>query len=78
MKFSVLMAGCALSFLATPALAQSAAPAAAAEEPTTGLQDIVVTAQRRSENLQRAAIAVSAITGDDLAAAGVIGSTSPR
>ncbi|HEX7693308.1 MAG TPA: TonB-dependent receptor [Sphingomonas sp.] len=31
-----------------------------------GLNDIVVTAQRRSENLQRAAIAVSAIGGDAL------------
>ena len=36
-----------------------------------GIQDIVVTAQRRSENLQRAAIAVSAISGDALAAAGI-------
>ena len=33
--------------------------------------DIVITAQRRSENLQRAAIAVSAVTGDALQAAGI-------
>jgi iron complex outermembrane recepter protein len=45
-------------------------PAGAAEE-QGGLQDIIVTAQRREENLQRAAIAVSAVTGDMLAAAGV-------
>ncbi|WP_277983255.1 TonB-dependent receptor [Sphingomonas faeni] len=32
-----------------------------------GLQDIVVTAQRRSENLQRAAIAVSVVSSDALA-----------
>lgn len=32
----------------------------------TGIADIVVTAQRRSENLQRAAIAMSAVSGDTL------------
>lgn len=31
-----------------------------------GIADIIVTAQRRSENLQKAAIAVSAVTGDTL------------
>jgi iron complex outermembrane receptor protein len=36
-----------------------------------GLDQIVVTAQRREENLQRAAIAVSAVTGDALVAAGI-------
>ena len=44
---------------------------AAAEEQTGGLQDIIVTAQRREENLQRAAIAVSAVTGGALINAGV-------
>ena len=42
-----------------------------ADEPQGGLQDIVVTAQRRSENLQRAAIAVSAVSGESLRNAGV-------
>lgn len=36
-----------------------------------GLEDIVVTAQRRVENLQRAAIAVSAVSGDALVSAGI-------
>lgn len=36
-----------------------------------GLADIVVTAERRAQNLQNAAIAVSAVTGDDLVSAGV-------
>lgn len=36
-----------------------------------GIQDIVVTAQRRSESLQKAAIAVSAIGGDELRTAGI-------
>lgn len=38
-----------------------------------GLQDIVVTAQRRSENLQRVPIAVTVATGDQLARGGVSG-----
>ncbi len=38
---------------------------------TVGLQDIVVTAQRREESLQRAAIAVSAVAGSRLASAGI-------
>ena len=65
-------------FLSSGAWAQSnpasAAPVAgnqAAPAEQGGLQEIVVTAQRRSENLQRAAIAVTAVTGDTLAAAGV-------
>jgi iron complex outermembrane receptor protein len=53
---------------------QSAAPAAAPED-DKGLVDIVITAQRRSENLQRAAVAVTAIGGDSLRAAGV---TDPK
>lgn len=40
-----------------------------------GLQDIIVTAQRRSENLQKAAIAVTAVSGDTLVRAGVTDST---
>jgi len=38
---------------------------------SVGLQDIVVTAQRRSENLQRAALAISAVSGSVLSDAGV-------
>jgi iron complex outermembrane recepter protein len=52
---------------ANPVFAQEAPEAEEAE----GIQDIVVTAQRREESLQKAAIAVSAVTGDDLAAAGI-------
>ncbi len=36
-----------------------------------GLAEIVVTAQRREESLQRAAIAVTAVTGDDLTRSGI-------
>ncbi|MBD3762559.1 MAG: TonB-dependent receptor [Rhizorhabdus sp.] len=48
--------------------AQGDAPAQAASAPETGegLQEIIVTAQRREENLQKAALAVSAIAGNAL------------
>jgi iron complex outermembrane receptor protein len=36
-----------------------------------GLEEIVVTAQRREESLQKAAIAVTAVTGDDLTRSGI-------
>lgn len=69
------MVGC----LATPADAQVAAQAASAPAPAAeadptageGLAEIVVTAQRREENLQRAAIPVSAVGGDSLITAGI-------
>lgn len=58
-----------------PAMAQDNAQASGAEAASSngnvGLGDIVVTAQRRSESLQRAAIAVSAIGGENLTNAGV-------
>ncbi|AIT81834.1 TonB-dependent receptor [Novosphingobium pentaromativorans] len=37
----------------------------------SSLQEIIVTAQRREENLQRAAIAISVVTGGDLARQGI-------
>jgi iron complex outermembrane recepter protein len=47
---------------------EAPAPAGAQE---AGIPEIIVTAQRREESLQRAAVAVTAITGDDIVAAGV-------
>lgn len=44
---------------------------AAEAAPVAGLQDIVVTAQRRSENLQRAALAITAVSSESLVRAGV-------
>lgn len=55
--------------LATPAYAQNvpaAAPAAAAKENSGGVQDIVVTAQKRAENVQNVPIAISAFTSQAL------------
>lgn len=80
MKSLLLTSTCLVACLAAtqPALAQSeiapenAADQTAAETGSTeGLADIIVTAQRRSENLQRAAIPVTAVSGDALRDAGV-------
>jgi iron complex outermembrane receptor protein len=74
-----------LSALANPAAAQNAvqpsagaqveAPGAPAADdpaaPVEGIAEIVVTAQRRAENLQRVGLAVSAVTGSDLTKAGI-------
>jgi iron complex outermembrane receptor protein len=59
------------------AVAQASAPepeqpnTISAEVPEEGIADIVVTAQRRSESLQRAGLAISAVTGDSLARTGI-------
>lgn len=54
---------------ATPALANEAAAdvAAEAEADAGGLQDIVVTAQKREENLQETPISISVLSGEQLA-----------
>ena len=56
------------SATATTAHAQAAPEAAGAEEPAkTGLQDIVVTARKRTESLQNVPAAISAISAEELA-----------
>jgi iron complex outermembrane recepter protein len=54
-----------------PSAALGQTQAAAAPEAVFGLEEIVVTAQRVEENLQRAALAISAVSGEDLERAGV-------
>lgn len=54
-------------------LPQAAAAQEAAED--GGLQDIVVTAQKRTENLQTVPIAVSAVSSEQLQAAGIVSTT---
>jgi iron complex outermembrane receptor protein len=83
---TILLAGTALAWMLTPGAAfaqDDAAPAAqpaaaddAQAEPQEGITDIVVTAQRRTENLQRAAIAVSAVNGDTLTQASITEATN--
>ena len=63
----------ALAAGAAPAFAQEADAGAEAQGSGEGLQEIVVTAQRKSENLQRAGIPVAVVTGDELVSKGVTG-----
>ncbi|MEA1672520.1 TonB-dependent receptor plug domain-containing protein [Nitrospirillum sp. BR 11163] len=63
----MLLAGVALVALQAPARAQSVAPA-----DTDGvLQEIVVTAQKRAENLQDVPVAITALTAETLEKTGV-------
>jgi iron complex outermembrane receptor protein len=55
----------------TVAQGQASAPPDGAA-PIAGLEEIVVTAQRREESLQHAALAVTAVSGDKLAEAGAV------
>src|SRR5258706_11103110 len=51
--------------------AQARAPAAEAAPESSRLEDIVVTAERRAENLQQTPIAITAITSEGLRAQGI-------
>lgn len=69
MKTLLTGSALALTLTCTHALADEAAqsqPAGEAAGQVVGLEEVVVTAQRREENLQKAAIAVSAVSGDVL------------
>ena len=72
-----LLAGVSLAglFIAAPAAiaqdAQAPAAAEAAAAPDGGIEDIVVTARRREESLQDTPIAISAVSGDAIAARGL-------
>lgn len=56
--------------ITTSAAAQSEAQAAEAERPA-GLEEIIVTAQRRAENLQRVPVSVTTLTADAISKSGV-------
>ncbi|MFD1611102.1 TonB-dependent receptor [Sphingomonas tabacisoli] len=64
----------AVALAATPAMAQDAP--ATAEADTGGYGDIVVTAQKREENLQSVAAAISVVSGEQLDQRGVVNITS--
>jgi iron complex outermembrane recepter protein len=68
LRFLVTTAPLAALLMTAPVYAQDSADDAAAEE--EGLGEIIVTAQRREENLQDVPISVSAFNADQLAAAG--------
>ena len=65
-RWAYAIAALTTSLLAMP-VARAQEPAAASTE----LEEIVVTAQKREENLQKVSIAVDAITGDGLQRAGI-------
>jgi iron complex outermembrane receptor protein len=65
---SVLLAGAAWSAASTMAMAQDAAPT---QDSATALDDIVVTARRTEESLQRTPLAISAFSGETLNRQGV-------
>ncbi len=63
---------CGASLLAAPAFAQNAPTAPPVNQSTTGgIEEIVVTAQKRSENLQKVPIAITAFTSETLARKGI-------
>lgn len=74
-RYSTALAGL-LSF-GNNALAQTAVSNEQAAEPngTVGIEEIIVTAQKKSENVQKVGIAIQAFTGDDLAERGIQSST---
>jgi iron complex outermembrane recepter protein len=68
---NLMLAGVAVSSILTSVPAFSQTAQTAEEQNGEGLSDIVVTAQRRSENLQNVPISISAVTGETLAAQGI-------
>ncbi|HKY82328.1 MAG TPA: TonB-dependent receptor [Sphingobium sp.] len=72
LKTTTALGGALLSLFATSAAhAQNSATSAETAQDSGGLQEIVVTAQRRSENLQKVPIAVAVVTNEAIQAAGV-------
>jgi len=61
-----LLLGAALAALSAPALAQQVAPPTA----DRGVDDVVVTAEKRSESVQKVPLAITALSGDRLARQG--------
>lgn len=58
-------------FSSGAALAQEAPPATPPADEQVGVQDIIVTASRRAENVQRTALSIQAISADDLTRRGI-------
>ena len=65
---------CTTAMLAQPALAQDRAAPDEAAGDNGQLEEIIVTAERRSESLMKVPVAVSAITTQDLARQGITSS----
>lgn len=73
-----LMAGAVLSLAGSPVHAQGEAPQAQssstekARAQTAALEEVIVTARRRAENIQETPIAVTAISGEALREQGIV------
>lgn len=68
--FAISVATLAIAY-GTACAAQSAPPASPSPDTeTAGVQDIVITAQRRSENVQRSSLAIQVLSGDAVQKAG--------
>ncbi|MBB3048609.1 outer membrane receptor protein involved in Fe transport [Litorivivens lipolytica] len=69
-----LLAGAALSLVGSPVFAQSAESGAApsSDQKATALEEVIVTARRRAENIQETPIAVTAISGEALREQGIV------
>jgi iron complex outermembrane recepter protein len=63
------VAASVIALSCSPALAQQSAPT---DKSDSGVADIIVTAQRRAENLQNVNIAATAISGEDLSSRAVV------
>lgn len=70
LRFAVTTSLIGIAATSTPALAQDAKTAADSSD--QGITDIVVTAQRREQNVQKTALSIEVFSGDDLRAAGVM------
>jgi iron complex outermembrane recepter protein len=65
--------GLAMGLYATSAMAQTAAIPSNVPQDTSGLTEIIVTAQRRSESLQDVPISVTALSSQQLSSVGISG-----
>ena len=68
-KNTLLTLNCVAALLAFSTAAVK--PAVAQQNDTGGLEEIIVTAQKRAENVQTIPVAVSVISADTLAASGI-------
>ena len=68
---SSLLAGCAMIATASAAYAQPTSQSPPAANTDVGAGEIVVTAQKRSESINKVGISVTAVTGDQLQARGL-------
>src|SRR5580704_9119993 len=65
------LCGYAASFLSVVVPLRAPADTVSSQESTQGLEEIIVTAEKRSENINDVGMSISAVSGDELAKIGV-------